>query len=184
VEKLTLKYIGYSLIIPIIIILFLLTLFLIGYRINLTPSMPIGIWKIKDESQKFQIGDIALFCLPIDTAIGKIVLEIGLLEKGSCPGNIEPLLKPIAAMKGDVFTLTKESVIINGINLTNTKTHATDKLGLPLPSYPRGSYQVKEDEIWLISNLHERSLDSRYFGPVKKTHIKAIMEPIWIWYFQ
>ncbi len=181
--------IAISIILPIFIAGFL------GYRFNLSPSMPVGIWKISyineylnvgsalqlsDEAELHR-GSVAAFCLPIVTPIGKLMKDRKILPTGICPGNTAPLLKTIAASAGDTIILTEKAVIVNDHKLKNSITYKQDSIGLFLPYYKRGKYLVEKDEVWLISEYHSHSLDSRYFGAIKKENIIAIMQPVWIW---
>jgi conjugative transfer signal peptidase TraF len=96
----------------------------------------------------------------------------------SCPLTPIPFVKPVVAVSGDVVELTDAEVRINGVTLAETVTHYTDKEGRPVNPYPRGTYRVGPDEIWVVSNFAKRSFDSRYFGPIQRTEVKAVLQPI------
>ena len=72
----------------------------LGVRINTTPSMPVGLWVVSGKSASR--GAIVLACLTGPAATeGK---ARGYVGPGSCPDHAEPLVKPVAAVAGDVVT--------------------------------------------------------------------------------
>ena len=89
------------------LVLTLLSLFggLAGYRINLTPSMPLGIWKVTTAIQR---GSYVAACMPQDTEAAKLAMQRNYLPAGRCPGGFAPLLKQIEALPGDTVTLTND----------------------------------------------------------------------------
>ena len=83
---------------------------LAGYRINLTASMPLGIWR---KSTVLQAGSYIAACIPADTPAAQVAIERGYISPGLCPGGFAPLLKQIVAFPGDTVLLTDEEVCIN-----------------------------------------------------------------------
>ena len=58
-----------------------------GYRCNLTPSMPVGLWRVVTmPSAAYQRGQVVTVCPPVDAPF---------LPRGSCPLGMQPLLKAI-----------------------------------------------------------------------------------------
>lgn len=146
-----------------------------GYRINLTPSMPLGIWK---KSTIVHRGSYVAACLPPDTGAAQLAVERGYLPAGQCPGGFAPLLKQIVAIPGDTVTLTDEQVWINEILLRDSRVLSEDSAGRPLVPYPRGTYQVPPNEYWLFATNLPQSFDSRYFGPVPESSILNSLVPV------
>jgi len=146
-----------------------------GYRINLTSSMPLGIWK---ESKAIHRGSYVAACLPSDTKVARLAIERGYLPAGQCPGGIAPLLKQIGAIPGDTVTLTDEQIWINEILLHDSRALSEDSAGRPLFPYPRGTYQVPPNEYWLFATNLPKSFDSRYFGPVPESSILTSLVPV------
>lgn len=159
----------------LLLILFLLLGGLAGYRINLTTSMPLGIWK---KSNAIHRGSYVAACIPPDTEAAQLAIQRGYIPPGQCPGGIAPLLKEIAAFPGDTVFLTDEAVYINGVQLPNSCTQSTDSEGRPLPSFPRGNYRVLPGQCWLFAITHPNSFDSRYFGPVPESSIVTSLFPV------
>ena len=164
-------------ILSLVVLLIVLSLLggLAGYRINLTASMPLGIWK---KSTAIQVGSYVAACMPPDTPAAQVAMQRGYLPQGQCPGGFAPLLKEVAALPGGTVLLTDEAVSSNGIPLSNSRTQRTDSLGRPLPSFPRGSYHVLPGQYWLFATSHPNSFDSRYFGPVEESSIVASLVPV------
>ena len=146
-----------------------------GYRINLTPSMPLGIWK---KSTIVHRGSYVAACLPPETGAAQLAIERGYLPAGQCPGGFAPLLKQIAAIPGDTVTLTDDEVWINGASLPDSQTLSYDSAGRPLVPYPRGTYRVPPGEYWLFATNLPQSFDSRYFGPVPESSILTSLVPV------
>jgi conjugative transfer signal peptidase TraF len=146
-----------------------------GYRINLTGSMPVGIWK---ESTVLQRGSSVAACVPPNSSAARIASERGYISPGQCPGGFAPLLKPITALPGDTVILSDEAISINGRWIPNSRTQAIDSQGRPLPSFPRGIYPVLTGEYWLFATDNPNSFDSRYFGPVPESSIVSSLVPI------
>jgi conjugative transfer signal peptidase TraF len=144
--------------------------------------MPVGIWhRTSINPAEIHKKDIVLFCLSLENEAGKFAIEQGYFARGSCPGNIAPLLKPIIAESGDIINLTTEFVAINGKQIINSQTYSYDSSGMRLSVFPRGKYVVKTGEFWVIGSEHDRSFDSRYFGAIKANQIIGIMNLVWLW---
>lgn len=132
-----------------------------GMRINPTPSLPKGIYRIvPGEPAK---GDLVSFCLQDEFA--DLARERGYLKSGSCPSGLRPLLKRLAALPGDFidpFAFPIRSVDSHGRSMPPTL----------LPGVvPPGMALVLAD--------HEGSFDSRYFGLVPLESLQRV-EPVFV----
>ena len=78
-----------------------------------------------------------------------------------------PLIKQIAATKGDLVCRWNRRIFINGIFAANTKTK--DNKGWQLPRW-QGCHQLQDHQIFLLQP-HPDSFDSRYFGIVDRSRI-------------
>ena len=89
----------------ILISLFTLTCifsFLLNYLnawINVSSSLPVGIYLIKKDDGKPKKGDLVLSCIP--KLYANLAFERGYLTSGKCENKIAPVGKYIAAAKGD-----------------------------------------------------------------------------------
>ncbi len=150
-----------------------------GYRINETSSVPVGIWRVIPLAGGIGRGQIVSICPPPNAAFLEAQAR-GYLSKGRCPGGLEPMLKPVAGIGGDVIEQTPGGLVLNGQLLPNTLALATDGYGRPLARSQEARLVVKNDEAYLISIATERSFDSRYFGPLPLTAIKGLAVPVWV----
>lgn len=84
--------------------------YFIGYRINITPSLPRGIYKI-DKSIKLAKDNLVLFCLSEkDAKYAKMkeYLTFGV----SCPSFSIPLLKYVVADAGDRIFIDDNLIVL------------------------------------------------------------------------
>jgi conjugative transfer signal peptidase TraF len=141
-----------------------------GYRINLSPSVPTGIWKIQDGGHKK--GDYVVVS-PSDHHGYRLAVE-----RGYMPG-FSPMLKRIVAAEGDAVDYDEEekAVTVNGEYVLMTEIISQDTEGRPLP---RASFPVTlwKNDVWLSSE-NIRGYDSRYFGPVSEDILRKAA-PVWI----
>jgi conjugative transfer signal peptidase TraF len=153
-----------------------------GIRINLTSSMPVGIYQ--EDNSRIAVGSIVSVCLPQD--IAKEGLQKGYLaHTGFCDDNSEPVIKEIVGLP------------TSKINITSKYIEATDQQGhiakyfaphhnMSMSDHPVKSFIKLGNQIskgyWLYGvGNKEFSWDSRYFGAVQKNNIISVMKPLWIW---
>ena len=70
-----------------------------GLYVNVTPSMPIGLWHVTSVDVALARGEIVAVCLPDGDAL-HLALERSYIAAGKWPSGAEPVLKPIAAIGG------------------------------------------------------------------------------------
>lgn len=124
--------------------------------INVTPSLPPGIYQLMPEGQITR-GDVVLI---VDlNAIG--------VDRSLCP--YKGLLKQAAAFGGDTIDSDGKHIFVNGHRLPDSDLYTRDKYGkrLPQQKYP---YIVPDGSVYL-SSQHKYGYDSRYYGPVSLKHI-------------
>ena len=148
-----------------------------GMRINLTGSLPLGVYQVVEGN--VQRGDLVLACPdltePLFEARSRGYLPYGV----SCPGWFGSLIKYVAALPGDVVLATPDGISVNGRPMPNTSRVDTDCSGLPLPPLP-ASGPVAEGRVWLLSTYAGRSFDSRYWGPVPLSTLRGRVWPVWL----
>jgi conjugative transfer signal peptidase TraF len=150
-----------------------------GLRVNATPSMPVGLWMVTATSMSPGRGDIIAVCLP-DSGPAREAFDRGYIAAGSCPGGAELLVKPVAAISGDLVAVSAAGIAVNDAPIANSAPLGRDEAGRPLQSVPAGLYRVPPGELWLLSGHDPRSFDSRYFGAVPIAGIRGIARPIWV----
>jgi conjugative transfer signal peptidase TraF len=148
----------------------------LGYRFNETPSVPVGIWRVLPVEGPLRRGQIVSVCPP-PTGVFLEAKARGYLSEGSCPGGLEPMLKPIAALEGDAVEQTGEGISVNGWLLAYSSAFSADPEGRPLPRL-LARFVISKGEVFLVS-AHERSFDSRYFGPLPLSAVNGVATQLW-----
>jgi conjugative transfer signal peptidase TraF len=152
---------------------------LVGLRVNDTASMPRGLWQVRKVGAPLRRGEIVTVCLS-DTVLVQEAAARGYIPAGTCSGGHEPLVKPIAAVGGDLVTVTRQGVAVDGRPIENTAQLTRDSAGRPLRPVPAGIYKVRSGQLWLLSGHDRRSFDSRYFGPVPAANVQGVARPVWV----
>ena len=167
---------------PFIIALFLIILFVammefFYIKINLTPSMPIGLYR-QLPTTKIDRGDIVSACLPL--AIAKHGLARGYLTKGRCPGGSIAVLKKIIAIPGDTVQLTTKSMKVNNRRYPAPQ-HTQDSSGNVIIRWIHNGTYKNVTGYWLYGN-HSPNLswDSRYYGSLSRSNIYGVYKPLLI----
>lgn len=90
-------------------------------------------------------------------------------------GRDWPLIKRVAAKKGDRVCRSGAQILINQVPVA--RALATDSSGESLPVW-EGCKLLSDAEYFLV-NAHPASLDGRYFGPTAATDSTGVAVPIW-----
>lgn len=144
-----------------------------GLRINLTPSEPLGLWRIVETDRPIARDDLVFVCPP-STEVFVSAFKRGYIRRGLCPGGFAPLIKTIAALAGQRVA-AGANVAIDGIPLAQSSIRASDGAGRALQQYAGGI--IPPGFVFLFSP-YETSYDSRYFGPVPETGVLGLARPL------
>lgn len=144
-----------------------------GIRLNLTPSYPLGLWRIEALDRAAAVGDLVFICSP-DSPPFRSARERGYLLRGLCPGWLSPLIKTVVAIEGQRIDIGA-SVAIDGEPLAHSQLHAADAEGRPLAPFAGGV--VPQAHLFLHSDF-AGSYDSRYFGPISGTGLLGRARPV------
>ena len=144
-----------------------------GFRINLTPSYPLGLWRIETLNREVRVGDRIFLCPPL-TERFRQARERGYLRRGLCPGWLSPLIKTIVALPGQSVEIGT-SVSIDGLALPQSAVQPRDGSGRKLTPDPDGV--VPPDTLFLYSTFRG-SYDSRYFGPIPAAGVLGLAKPV------
>lgn len=145
--------------------------------INLTASMPIGLYRRLPVERAPRVGDIVEVCLPL--ALARFARARDYVPPGECRANAAPLLKRVVAVSGDVVDLRVEGETVNGRALPGSATIARDQAGRSLPAIARRRYRVRPGEIWLWTPA-PRSWDSRYYGALAVADVRAFDRALFV----
>ncbi len=161
----------------------ILAFWLLGLRIAFTGSAcPPGIYRATALRPRDTLarGQLVLACLP--ETLSRFALERGYLARGAgCGDDIEPVGKRIGALAGDTVALAPDYVAVNSRRLPNSASRTRDSRGREVPHVSFGTHAVKAGEVWLFGEADPRSWDSRYFGPVPTSTVRAELKPVITW---
>ncbi|MCW0001793.1 conjugative transfer signal peptidase TraF [Pararhizobium sp. YC-54] len=144
-----------------------------GYRINLTPSEPLGLWRIVALDRPPAAGDLVFICPP-QTPTTELARERGYLRFGTCPGGVAPLIKTVVAVSGQHVEIGT-SVSIDGRRIALSDLAQRDGNGRPMTPWPGGV--VPQESVFLHSPFRG-SYDSRYFGPLPASGILGLAQQV------
>jgi conjugative transfer signal peptidase TraF len=151
------------------------TLALPDVRINLSPSIPLGLYALERVGDRgMRRESILLVCLP--RATGMVGRERGYLLRGSCPGEAAPVGKPVFAIAGDTVTVRDGIERCRGV-IVHAPPLDRDAASRPLTRMTDGTYVVAPGTIWLLSES-PRSWDSRYYGPVPVGGVRGVLRRV------
>jgi conjugative transfer signal peptidase TraF len=146
----------------------------LGVRINISASLPFGLYRVDPTGA----GKLAEFCP--SAPFGALANSRGYRHAGTCPDGGSPLVKPIIAQEGDLVSVSPEGVSVNGRLLPNSAPRTRDAAGRALVPWRFGTYPVAAGTIWVVSSYHPRSFDSRYFGPIPESAVRERLQPFFI----
>jgi conjugative transfer signal peptidase TraF len=146
----------------------------VGFRVNLTASEPLGLWRVVRADRPVRVGDLVFVCPPVSDVM-RVARSRGYLRHGLCIGGFAPLIKTVAAMAGQMVEID-ESVRIDGRELAHSHLMDRDGRGRPMQSYPGGI--LPPGTVYLHSDF-PGSFDSRYFGPVPIGSILGLAQEVW-----
>ena len=139
-----------------------LLLSLCWFRFNVEPSVPRGVYRLHAIRAPLTRGMLVI--LPVPESVQR------------WHSRWVPLLKPIAAVAGEVVCVDEDGLHIGAESYGRVYTEAG---GYRLP-HITGCLTVGEGEVFVASQGY-RSLDSRYFGSVRVQDITAWATPVLVW---
>lgn len=145
-----------------------------GFRINLTPSEPIGLWRIVERERPILTGDLVFICPP-DTDAMHEARARGYLRFGLCAGSVAPLIKTVVATSGQAIEI-RDDVRVDGRPIPHSGVARVDGQGREMTPYDGGV--VPPGAVFLHSEF-PGSFDSRYFGPLPMDGILGLAREVW-----
>lgn len=144
-----------------------------GFRLNLTPSEPLGLWRIVALHRPVEVGDLVFICPPVTVSFEE-ARRRGYVRRGLCPGGVAPLIKTVAALAAQHVEIT-DHIVIDGRSLPASVVRKTDGEGRVL--LPDSGGVVPPHHLFLHSSFAS-SYDSRYFGPVPDSGLLGLARPV------
>ncbi len=133
--------------------------------VNTTPSEALGIYVTAFVPT--DVGRMVAFRTPA-AAFPYADAELGYLHH-------TPVLKSVAAARGDLVCTTGGRLAINGRD--HGPVASTDEAGRALPRWI-GCRRLTTDELFAFSDRVPNSFDSRYFGPVSRGAVLGVYVPL------
>lgn len=144
-----------------------------GFRVNLTPSYPLGLWRIQPLDRDVAVGDRVFICPPPGEVFA-LARERGYLGHGLCPGWFSPLIKTVVATAGQRVAIDS-NIAVDGIRLPQSSVRPVDGEGRAL--LPDTGGIVPAGRLFLFSEF-AGSYDSRYFGHISAASVLGFACPI------
>ncbi|MFA7416821.1 MAG: conjugative transfer signal peptidase TraF [Rhizobium sp.] len=144
-----------------------------GFRINMTPSEPLGLWRIVTLDRPPVVGDLVFICPP-DTEAMRAARLRGYLRSGLCPGGLAPLIKTVIATSGQSVEI-ESHVRVDGVLIASSAMARSDGKGRSLSPFAGGT--IPADTVFLYSSF-VGSYDSRYFGPLPVSGILGLAQEV------
>ena len=149
-----------------------------GWRVNLTESEPLGLYRLVaiQPSTVIRRGALIEFCPPAGITPARFPFYM----KGDCAGGGMPMFKQVLGVPGDRIDVTLHGVSINGrpipysAQLARSATWPT----LQLPHQAR-VFTLGPDQYWTYGRgarpaLAAQSFDSRYWGAVVRAEVRRV----------
>jgi len=140
-------------------------------RINTSASLPVGFYMVSPN------GTFVEFC-PDDHGLSAQRHYRG---RGVCPDGAAPLLKPVIGGPADEVVVSPAGIAVNDNLLSHTAPLDRDSERRPLTHWPFGRYAAARGSLWVASSYNPRSYDSRYFGPIQESTVRARLRPLITW---
>lgn len=147
--------------------------FVTGLRVNLTPSYPLGLWRIAPLAREVVVGDRIFICPPPSVSFD-FARARGYLGRGLCPGWFSPLIKTVVAIAGQ-HVVIDGSITVDGVTLAHSFVRPLDGKGRALA--PDAGGIVPAGNLFLFSEF-AGSYDSRYFGPIPAAGVLGLAHPL------
>lgn len=163
------------LIIPALLLLVGGIFFILGGIVNTGTSISPGLYRKIDKP--LSIGKTVVLC-PANQPIFQQARTLGILQGGKCPDNFDALFLKVAGKRKDIVTINAEGLFVNDILVAKNNLPLTGKDGQTLPAFSMPHYELKENEVVLLSEAPDNAFDSRHFGPVNVDQIESVISPI------
>lgn len=144
-----------------------------GYRLNLTPSMPKGIYRLVGSTERLNRGDLVSFCL--SGPLAAWATERGYLGCGSCQDGSKPLFKVLAGLPGDEVNFGPDGIWVNGQLQPVSQAQAFDRKHRSMPAArDLVPGRIPDGLALVLSDRHSGGFDGRYFGLVPLSELRGV----------
>ncbi len=144
-----------------------------GFTVNLSASVPLGLWRRVDGP--LCAGDIVE--VPFE-AFRSIDWVPETYRRPNDFGRVTPYLKRVAGLSYDRIEADESGFLrVNGQIVPDSMPLSFDRAGNKLRAFPL-PLQLASDEVWLLSNS-PRGFDSRYLGPAERERCVKVV-PVFV----
>lgn len=165
----------FAIALAVIILLVIGVFFTMGGIVYTGSNIPKGLyWRV---DKPLAVGKLVTFCPP-DKPVFHDAKKNGYIGSGSCPSGFECLMFKVASKRKDVLTINQDGVYINDKLMPESKPLAKDTEGRAMPSIALDHYELKENEVLLMSDSTANPFDGRYFGVVDMAQIDSVISPL------
>jgi conjugative transfer signal peptidase TraF len=148
--------------------------FTMGGLVNTSSTIPLGLyWKV---DEPLAIGKIVVFCPPNKPEFQE-ARDRGAIKSGSCPDNFDNMMLKIAAKYKNTVTINNNGVTVNDVLYPQSKPLAQDQEGRAITQLKLDHYELKENEILLMSDSDSNPFDGRYFGLIDVEQVDSVIHP-------
>lgn len=152
--------------------------YLVGARVNVSPSIPLGLyWR---SAAPLERGAYVMFCPP-EIEVFRHAMRRGYIGAGFCPGGYGYVMKRVVGATGDVVDVGSDGIRVNGLLWPHSTLLRVDAQGRDLPRFQSDHYTLSEFQLLLMADEHAKSFDARYFGPVQRRQVKEVIVPVLTW---
>jgi conjugative transfer signal peptidase TraF len=149
--------------------------FTMGGFINTSTTAPSGLYLKVDKP--LAIGKTVVFCPPNKPEF-QSARDQGIIDSGTCPDNFDTMVLNVAAKYKNKVTINDSGVYVNDVFYPNSKPLVKDKQGRNLPVLTLENYELKENEVLLMSDSTDDAFDGRYFGVINVEQIDSVVSPL------
>jgi len=146
-----------------------LTRFPVHLVFNPSDSVPRGWYRV-ETADELHRGDTVLVRLPAR-------VQAFAAQRGYLPDGV-PLLKRIEALPPQRVCIRGRVVFVDGHAVATALAHDSQHRSLPTWF---GCRTLTAGEVFLLSDSHPASFDSRYWGPINASSVIGNARPLWTW---
>lgn len=139
--------------------------------INVTESMPLGLYRREPFTQPVHKGQLVYVRVPAH--VQTLLYTRRYIPKGA------QLVKRVLALPGDHWCATPDQGFWINEQLRGPVA-VRDQRGELLPLWSQQCHELAPGFV-LVGSDAPRSFDSRYFGPVPVTNLLSEVTPLWLW---
>lgn len=152
----------------VVVVIIGIVYFRSNYVINVSPSIPMGIYKKIKLEEELKVGDTVIIDIPQE-------LRAYMTSRGYINDDIDYLIKRVRATSDDKVEILNNKLYIN--NKLVRVIPLKDSIGRQL--IPAKRVQPNDNEVFLLGDTNN-SFDGRYYGVTNKKYIKYKAKEIFL----